>query len=1147
MTKKMNILNIKKKFIIFSVFNVFFMLLLPTWSIAAPALNGNEKEISSTQVQVDKMTIKEVFDYIEHHSNYILIYSEEVQRMNNNSVSMILTHKTNKEILDELSAKTGLTYKISGRQVTIAAVQAQQKPKAQIKKKSSTARTLTGFVTDATTKEALIGVSIRVKGTQSGAITDVNGKFSIDNINSSSELIVSYIGYKPKDVTVDDLAVINIQLQPNSEQLNEVVVVGAGTQKKISVTGAITAISGTELKSPSASLTNNFAGKLAGIISVTGSGEPGSASAFYIRGVGTFGGRATPLILLDDIEISATDLNNIPAESIQTFSILKDASATAIYGARGANGVMLITTKNGAENSKAQIHVTLEDSYLQSMRKLKFVDGARYMELYNEADLARTLSATPRYSQADIENTRSGINPYIYPNVDWYGLLFKNHNMDQRVNVNIQGGGTRATYYMSLQVNHNTGLLNVPSSAPFKNNLNQWHYIFQNNISYKVTPTTKIDLRMNVQIGQDKRPGTSTSTLYYDTYAVSPVEFPATFPSQEGDKYIRYGNAYQNGSNLCTNPYATMLSSYYQDNTSTLNTSVHLYQGLDFITQGLNVSGLVNWKNYFYSSYNESMKPYFYRVKDGSWTQDDMSKYDLEQLQIGENYISQDSSPYRYGDNTFYLDTRLNYNRKFGDHTVSAMLMYMMREYRSDVLPHRNQGWSGRATYDYQNKYLAEFNFGYNGTERLKTHRFEFFPAVSLGWVISNEDFWKPIAPYVNYMKFRGSYGIVGNDETGEYLDNAQHFLYRNAVKINVGRGAWFGPSNTAYWGGAIQAYAVENAHWERVKKLDLGIDFNLFNQVDVVFDYFYDKRDRILMQRATWPQVLGYGYVYSSSKDFALTPWSNIGKVDNKGFEISANWKKQVDKDWFFELRANFTYTKNKYIDKDEPNYPYVWQIQKGKPLSATYGYISEGLFKDENEIALSPKQTNFSSKVMPGDIKYRDVNGDGVITYEDRVMISPYGSTPRIQYGLGLDVNYKKFDFGVFFTGSAKRTIMIMNDLSPFGAVAGNGNKNVMKFIADNYWQVDSPNPDAKYPRLGLNSTFTGNNLQSSSFWTRCGNFMRWKTLELGYTFSHCRVYFSGDNLAVWGPFKEWDPELSWNSYPLQRTFNVGAQINF
>lgn len=1004
---------------------------------------------------------------------------------------------------------------------------------------SSSEHTLIGTVVDANTEEPLIGVTVQVKGANGGTVTDINGKYSI-KVTKKTQLVFTYVGYKPQTITAGDLGILDVKMVSDNEELGEVVVVGAGTQKKVSVTGAITSIKGTDLKAPSSSLTNNLAGKLAGVIAMTKTGEPGSSSEFYIRGISTFGGRATPLILLDDIEITSDDLNNIPVESIESFSILKDASATAIYGARGANGVMLITTKKGVENTRTSINVTVENSFLKPVKKMKFVDGARFMELYNEADLTRSPGHTPVYSQQKIDNTRNHVNPYLYPDVNWYDLLFKDSNMDQRANLNISGGGNRTTYFMSIQANHNTGILDVPDVSSISNGINQWEYIFQNNISYKLTSTTKIDLRINSQIATLKGPNASTSSLFYDTYYTDPVTFPAYYPAEDGDQHIRYGNEYINGTEVTINPYAAMLSSFKQTNTSTINTSLHLSQDLDFITKGLNISGLVNWKNNYYSYYTESITPYFYRVVPGSWSDADMSNYKLEEIKTGTDYISQ-SGITKGGDKTFYLDGRLNYKRSFGLNNVTAMLMYMMREYRTDVLPHRNQGFSGRFTYDYDNRYLAEFNFGYNGTERLESgKRFEFFPAVSVGWVASSEKFWAPISKYVDFLKLRASYGLVGSDETGESA-GAPHYLYRNIINHNSGRGAWFGAdTHTYYYGSAVSSYAVNDGHWERVKKLDLGFDMHLFNQINIVFDYFHDKRDRILMKRGSWPDVMGYWSVY---------PWSNIGKVDNQGIELSVNWKKTITKDLSFELRANYTYNKNKYVYKDEPTYPYDWLRYQDTPLDSyqTRGYIAEGLFKDEDEIARSPKQDNFGSKVMPGDIKYRDLNGDGVITEDDKTMISPYGTTPRIQYGLGFNIMYKKFDFGVFFNGSAKRTIMLEN-ITPFDMSTGRCPHNLMQFIADDYWSEDNPNPNAKYPRLGLSASQTANNTVPSTFWQRSGNFLRFKTLEFGYTFRHCRLYFSGDNLAVWGPFTTWDPELSgWNSYPLQRTFNIGAQIKF
>lgn len=1005
-------------------------------------------------------------------------------------------------------------------------------------------RTLIGTVTDASTGETLIGVNIRVKGTDKGTVSDIDGKFSIE-VTSKSQLEVSYVGYKTETLLVGDLGVMNIKMEADNESLDEVVVVGQGTQKKVSVTGAIATVKGSELKTPSSSLTSSFAGKLAGVVSMTNSGEPGSTSEFYIRGINTFGGVATPLILLDGVEISSNDLNRIPAESIESFSILKDASATAIYGNRGANGVMLITTKSGTENTKAKINVSLETSYFHPMNVVEFADGPTFMRTYNEAAQARssTVITNPKYTEEQIANTEAGVNPYVYPNVDWYDLIFKEGNYNQRANINLQGGGSRVTYYMSLQANHDTGLLDAPTDYFYNTNINNWEYNFQNNISYKVTNTTTIDLRMMAQIGNRQGPGYSVSDMYHSVMLANPVSFPAYFPAEEGDEgFIKFGNAEIKPNVLGSNPYAQMLASFKETNYNTLNTSLTVTQKLDFITKGLSVKALVNFKNWSESSYTRSIKPYYYKVKDGSY-QLDADTYELQLLQTGDEYLSQ-SGISKSADQTFYLDARLDWKRSFGSHNLTAMLMYMMREYRSDVLPNRNQGYSGRMTYDYADKYLVEFNFGYNGSERLaKGHRFEFFPAASVGWVISSEKFWTPLSKYINHLKVRASYGLVGSDE---FNGSAPHFLYQNNIIIGGANSFWTGlpTSEINRQGPAFNILAVENAGWEHVKKLDIGVDMLLFNQLNITFDYFHDHRDRILMARASWPHMLGY---------WGSTPWSNIGEVINQGVEFSINWSKQLNKNLFVDVRGNFTYNQNEYKYVDEPDYPYVWQTKTGKPLNTLTGYVAEGLFTSQEEIDNWPDQSQLGSNIMPGDIKYRDINGDGKITTEDQVMLSPYNSIPRIQYGFGVNVVYKKFDFGVFFNGSAMRKIMINSGYSPFLAGGGDGmttetlERNLMQWIADEHWSVDNPNPNASYPRLGVTDADISNNVQPSSYWVRDGSFLRFKTLEIGYRFPYCRVYFSGDNLAVFSPFKLWDPELSWNSYPLQRTFNLGVQLTF
>ena len=457
-------------------------------------------------------------------------------------------------------------------------------------------RTVTGTVVDATTGEPIIGATIIEKGsTTNGTTSDYTGAFSI-TLPRGAQLDVSYVGYKTRTVDVGTLGVVDVKLDPD-DALEAVIVVGAGTQKKISVTGSVAAIAGEDLHFPSSSLTSGLAGKLAGVISMAKSGAPGETADFYIRGVGTFGGRATPLILLDDIEISASDLNKIPAETIENFTILKDASATAIYGVRGANGVMIVTTKKGQENTRAKIGVTIENSFVQPTHMIEYADGATWMDIYNKAYMARG-GITPIYSAEVIEYTRSGKYPYAYPDVDWQDLLFKNFNMNQRANVNIQGGGNRATYYMSLNVSHDSGIIDAPKDYIFNNNLSRFDYNFQNNISYKLSKSTTLDLRLNAQINEISGVGENVNDLFSYAIQANPVTYPAFYPSQEGDDHIRFGNAIKTGKTMYVNPYAAMLDDHSIVKENKLNVSLNLDQQLDFITKGLSVKGLVNWSTY---------------------------------------------------------------------------------------------------------------------------------------------------------------------------------------------------------------------------------------------------------------------------------------------------------------------------------------------------------------------------------------------------------------------------------------------------------------------------------------------------------------------------------------------------------------------
>lgn len=1007
-------------------------------------------------------------------------------------------------------------------------------------------RTITGSVYGKNDNEPLIGATIQVKGQPgTGVVTDVEGNFTLTfKAVKDPVLLVSYIGYKTKEVPVEDLGNVRIELDPSEQSLNEVVVTGTGVQKKVSVTGAISSVSGEQLKLSSSTLTQNLAGKFAGVYANNTSGQPGDGADFYIRGISNFAGKsATPLILLDDVEISSGDLNNIPAENIKSFSVLKDASATAIYGARGANGVMIITTKGGDYNTKTNINVSVENSFNFMGRLPDFVDGATYMEMYDKAEQMRSPGVTPRYSEEMIERTRSGINPYLYPDVNWQDVLFKNMAMRQRANVNVSGGGSKVKYYMSLDFIHETGHYKTEKLYSWNNQLQNYRYNFQNNISYKLTPTTTISMNMNAQIQQKAQPNVNSNTFFAYALNTNPVNMTPTYPGRDGYDHIMYGTYDKGGNQYQANPYAKMQTSYWQFNANTVNTVVKLNQDLDMVTKGLNFNAWVNFKSYSTSSYTKSITPYTYYV----------ANYDVEDWQnpifpvaqatpLGSKYISQ-SGISKGSDNTFELQANLNWTRDFNDHEISAVLLYRMREYRNSVLPNRNQGFSGRVTYDYGHKYLAEFNFGYNGTERLaKGYRFGFFPAGSIGWVASGENFWEPISNVVSYFKIRGSYGLVGSDELTPPGSSYYFFYYDQITNNDIGYLSWApgagGSLGSAGGAGGpeMSYYALPTLGWEKVKKLDIGIDLRLFDDINITLDYFYDRRYDILMQRQSWPGSLGYG---------VAVPYGPVGRVDNRGFEGSITYTKALTSDLSVSFNGNFTYNRNKLVDGDELNYKYPWLFSTGLPLDYTRGYIAEGLFKSQEEIDNSPVQ-NLGSAVMVGDIKYRDLNGDGQITSDDQTMISEYGTTPRLQYGFGATVNWKNWDFGFFFTGSAKRKILI-NQIDPFNKNFGAEPCNMFQWVYESHFDPELGNFDAEYPRMGVNVGEIENNRVNSSYWLRDGSFLRLKNIELGWTFPLGRIYVQGTNLLLFTPFKYWDPEMSsWNKYPTQKSVTVGVQFN-
>lgn len=1111
---------------------LLFMLL----AFAATGLRAQNKPVT---LKVSDAPISSVLSQIEQQTGYLFVYNEaDVDIKRNVSFDYVKT-PTNKILQALFPKETNTEWKLKGRNITIT-----KKATAQPKTKSGK-RPVSGTVKDGKDGEPLIGAVVRVQGDERNAVmVDIDGNFTInveDKDGKAPVLEISYVGYNQREVPIGDLSYIDVNMTGAHNTLDEVIVVGSGTQKKISVTGSISTVTGNELKMPTTTLSRALGGRIAGVITRQTSGEPGTGADFYIRGISTFGGKATPLILLDDVEISSSDLDFIPAENIESFTVLKDASATAIYGARGANGVMIITTKGGEFNTKTKINVNVESAVNFISNSPEFVGAVDFMNTYNWVNAARNPGSEPMYSQEKIERTAAGVNQYLYPDVNWKNELLRDVAWRQRANLNVSGGGNKAKYYMSLDVQHENGLQKADQFKSWNNNQQVYNYTFQNNISYKLTPTTNLSLNMNAQIRQKSNPDFGSETTFaWLRNNCNPVDFPVYYPAgPDGER--RYGSK-RVSSGWLLNPKSEISRTHYQENTSTVNSVVKLDQQLDFITKGLKLNAWVNWKTYAKRYIQQSIQPYmwYYDVVDGV---DPDIEFEPTIQNPDANQFINEAGPTRQNESTFEFQANLNWARRFGAHDFTAMVMYRMREYRgAKVLPNRNQGLSGRITYNYDYRYLFEFNFGYNGTERLaKGHRFGFFPAASIGWVVSNEAFWEPIKKTVSNLKIRGSYGLVGSDDL--VGPNGTYFLYRDLIyQNNLNFWSWVtGDGDNSYTGSGplIRAYALPDIEWEKSRKLDIGLDITLWNRMNMTFEYFRENRYDILMERASWPWALGYGMAI---------PWANIGKARNEGVEFSLNYNQPINKDLSISVQANLTYAQNKYIYKDEPNYKYPWQQVTGTPLEnySRLGYIAEGLFKSEEEIANSPEQQLGSGKVMVGDIKYRDLNGDGKINSDDKTLISKYGINPRLMYGFGATINYKKWDFGFFFTGSALRNVTLRDKLD----IKMNSymqNLNIYQWTYDHAFNPEKGNFDAEYPLPGITDADISNNNQPSTYWLRDASYLRLRSVELGWSFKYGRIYASGLNLLCFSGFKIWDPELANPSkYPLQKTVNLGVQFN-
>ena len=1076
--------------------------------------------------------LKTVLEEVERQTGYSILFENEDVDVSR-PVTATFKDATLQTVLDTVLDKSlRYTVKGGGKLVTISRrspVSAPTAPNGEM--------TVAGTVISSADNQPIVGANIYVEGTNVGTTTDAGGNYKLTVPASAKTVTVSFLGYDTKKISVRDIHLFKlITLADASNKLEDVVVVGFGVQKKESLVGAVQSVKPSDLQTSSSNLSTSFSGKIAGVIAVQKSGEPGADGAnFWIRGISTFGSGQSPLLILDGVEITNQMLNNIPPETIESFSVLKDATATALYGSRGANGVMIITTKNGRDSEKMTINLRAEFGASAPTRVPKVADGITYMETFNEARTTR--GEKPYYSNEKIMGTKLGLDPYVYPNVDWYDMLFKDCTF------NMTGGAKKIDYFLNASVYNENGIMRKPEASKFDTNINAQKYLFQANVSADATKTTRVSLKMNTQLHYRHAPIQSVSDLFAYAMTGMPCEFPATLPGEESDTFVRFGTNNAWNSGFFTNPYAQLCRGYGDQFRGHFTSALTVNQNLDFITKGLSATGMATFYNRVYSAVYRSFTPFMYQLTDYNIDEAGNYSYTSNSTNTGTTYLGTTRGKDGYRELAF--QAKIDYARTFGKHDVGATIVYMQKERNMNIsdeqeyaaLPYRQQGLAGRVTYGFDKRYLFEANFGYNGSENFAAgKRFGFFPSVAVGWVISNEPFWKGIKEQVNLFKLRASYGLVGNDVISK--DYADRFPYLTTVDMGQGYDVYIGNNFERKYGPILSVYGNPNATWEESRKLDIGVEIGLFDSLNIIFDWFKEKRSGIFMQRTSLPSTFGMS---------GITPWANIGKVDNSGVDISVDYNKAFSKDLILSLRGTFTYAHNEIVEMDEPKYKWAYQYKAGHPINSIQCLIAEGLFRDEEEIASSPSQDIYATTypIRPGDVKYRDLNDDKIIDDNDMCWTGN-PTVPEIIYGFGFSLKYKGFDCSAFFQGQGKVSILMYN-YHPFATAATPGS-GLMQWIADEHWSEDDPNPKALYPRLS--PLWNNNNTKASTLYVRNGKMLRLKTAEIGYTYKKMRVYVSGTNLLTFAPFKYWDPEKGSGNglgYPLQRTYNLGFQFNF
>lgn len=1123
-----------------SVFLLFLFLPLAHTSLAASSYS----ETKAFTIQAVEKTVRQIFNEIENNSEFIIFYKDEAVDLNR-KVSINVVNQSVEKILEQLFKNTGNAYSIKDRQISVYKKENSTSGVAQQKGKIK----ITGVVTDGK-GESIIGANVSVKGNPAiGGITNLEGRYEITVPSAESILLVSYLGYNTEEVKIKERRNINVMLNEDSKALEEVVVIGYGQQKKSGVVSSVNSVTAKEIKAPTRNLTNNLAGQLAGIIAIQRNGEPGNDNAeFWIRGTSSFTGGTSPLVLVDGAPRAMQD---IEPDEIETFTVLKDAAATAVYGAEGANGVILITSKRG-KTEKVKISFRGEVGIAAPTRLPKMLGSVDHMTLFNEARVNDGLA--PYYSKELIGKYASGEDRDLYPDTNWFDML-KSQTYNHRYTLNVRGGSAKARYFVSGAYFNESGIFKNNSLEDYDTNIGVTRYNLRSNIDIDITSSTLLSVDLSGQYSQTNNPGKSSDEIFTKISLSSPHLSPMVY----SDGTI--ASPLEATSNTL-NPYNLLMNSGYTKSWKTsIQSTVKLQQKLDFITKGLSWMGRISFDSYSLYGMTRLKTPTQYNATG----RDENGMLIFKQVVKGNDSLG-DPSESNSGDIKIYLETQFSYNRLFADkHQVSAMLLYMQKEqqYHNDALSYRKQSVVGRASYSFDERYFIEGSFGYTGSETFsEDNRFGLFPAVGVAYLLTNEPFMPgSFTKVVNKIKLRASIGRTGNDKTGN-----SRFLYRETLNTgaggyNIGIGTNGGLNGVG--NGIVEArFAAPNLGWEIENKRNLGLDIGLFNnKIDIQIDYFNNTRTDILLQRRTTPTLSG----------FRENPWQNFGKVANQGMDGSIIATEKIN-DFRFTFRGNVTFARNKILEYDEVPQKYDWMNVTGTRLNRWNLYIADGLYthddfiitENENGIKsyeVKPGVPNSTlGSIAPGDIKYVDQNKDGVIDAFDQIQDVGNPSVPELVYGFGLNVDYKGLYASVFFQGVGKTSTVLGIANGPgFHPFAWGDRTSGARVQALDRWTEENPSQNVMFPRLHSSSNF--NDRAPSTWWLRDASFLRLKNVEIGYNLNKrttekihmqaARIYLMGYNLAVWDKVELWDPEMGNKndgmSYPLPRTFSLGVEITF